>query len=196
MIIWTSLNHQKWWMFVHQRFVCNWNIHLIRSFRDPICFFFSVSHVLIFLSCALGAALRHCFYLFTFESLVIYNPKKRWFLGVLRMAVFLITLIFLSPCLEVTFSLLVFLSTENVFIYSFFEVTGFLISVYYREWWKHVRLHLCWECYSCPYLCRRSFRFSDGLCGWKGMPMPKLWMFLSIHSFKFFFFVLFIYARS
>jgi hypothetical protein len=48
--------------------------------------------------------------------------------------VFLITLIFLSPCLEVTFSLLVFLSTENVFIYSFFEVTGFLISVYYREW--------------------------------------------------------------
>ena len=68
-------------------------------------------------------------------------------------------------------------------MFSLFWSNRFLVSVYYREWWKHVRLHLCWECYSCPYMCWRSFRFSNGLCGRKGT--PKLWIFLGV-EFLFF----------
>ena len=73
--------------------------------------------------------------------------------------------------------------TQRICLFSLFWSNRFLVSVYYREWWKHVRLHLCWECYSCPYMCWRSFRFSNGLCGRKGT--PKLWIFLGV-EFLFF----------
>ena len=58
----------------------------------------------------------------------------------------------------------------------FFKLTEILISVYYREWRKHIRFYLCWECILCPHLCRGSSRFSDNLCWWKGtLAVESLW---------------------